>query len=331
MRAREVRLTARPKAMPGKDCFALVDVDVPVPRDGEVRVRNTHMSVDPYMRGRMNEGRSYVPPFVVGAALEGGAVGVVEESRAPELPVETVVLSALGWRDYAVAPHRAFRPIDVTVAPPSAYLGVLGMPGLTAWVGLFAIGELTAGETVFISSAAGAVGSTAGQLAKRRGARVIGSSRSAESAAILRERLRFDETLVVEAGNFATQLRAAAPDGIDVYFDNVGGEQLEAALAVLRDFGRVIACGMIANYNEPVPGPRNIALVVPKRLRLQGFIVSDHTRRMPEFIADVAPALAAGELTGLETTVAGLERAPQALLSLFTPGAHVGKLIVTLP
>jgi NADPH-dependent curcumin reductase CurA len=329
-RGREVQLVSRPDAVPVRENFAVVDVDVPEPGAGQLLVRNTFMSVDPYMRGRMSDRPSYVTPFAIGQALDGGAVGVVEVSRDARFPVGTAVLHSLGWRTHAVGLAQAFRQIDVVGVSPSAYLGVLGMPGFTAYVGLFTIGELEAGQTVFISSAAGAVGTIAGQLARAHGARAIGSTRSKESARLLREKLHFDDTIVVEPDRVADQLRAAAPHGIDLYFDNVGGEQLEAALDVLKDFGRVAACGMIAGYNEPVPGPRNLAKIVQKRLTLRGFIVSDHMDRNAAFVHEIAPHVAAGKIIGLETFVDGLENAPDALISLFAPGAHIGKLIVRL-
>jgi NADPH-dependent curcumin reductase CurA len=327
---REVRLVSRPLGFPALENFALVDVETPAPGAGQLRVRNTFMSVDPYMRGRMSDAPSYVAPFEVGKVLEGGAVGVVEDSRDARFPVGTTVLHSFGWRTYALGSAQAFRAVDALGVCASAYLGVLGMPGFTAYVGLFVIDDVKAKETVFISSAAGAVGSVAGQLAKLRGARVIGSTRSKDSAKTLRNTLHFDDVIVIDPGHVAKQLRNAAPTGIDFYFDNVGGEQLEAALSVLKDFGRISVCGMIANYCEPLPGPRNIVAVVQKRLKLQGFIVSDHMARNADFVHDVGPAVAAGKVVGLETFVDGLDAAPGALVSLFAPGAHVGKLIVRL-
>jgi NADPH-dependent curcumin reductase CurA len=328
--AREIRLVSRPEGLPTLADFAFVDVELPAPGAGQLLVRNTFMSVDPYMRGRMSDAPSYVAPFEIGTVLDGGAVGVVESSRDARFPVGTSVLHSLGWRTHALGPAQAFRPSDGVGVSPSAYLGVLGMPGFTAYVGLFVIDDVKAKETVFISSAAGAVGSIAGQLAKLRGARVIGSTRSKESAKKLQDELHFDDVIVVDPGHVAKQLRDAAPTGIDFYFDNVGGEQLEAALAVLKDHGRVSMCGMIANYCEPIPGPRNIVTVVQKRLRLQGFIVSDHMARNAEFVNEVAPAVVAGKITGMETFVDGLEKAPAAFVSLFAPGAHIGKLLVRL-
>jgi len=330
MQGREIQLAARPAGVPDESNFRLVDVDVPEPGPGEVLVRNTLLSVDPYMRSRMNDVKSYVPPFALDAPMTGGAIGVVEASNGAALTTGTTVAHDFGFREYAVAPAKAFRAIDTALAPASAYLGVLGMPGFTAWVGLFAIAGCKAGDTVFISSAAGAVGTTAVQLAKRAGARVIGTTRSQASAAVLRDRLGVDVAFVPEDGQVARQLREAAPAGIEVYFDNVGGEQLEAALTSANDFARFALCGMIANYNVPIPGPRNIVLAVSKRLLLQGFIVTDHAARMGEFLRDVAPAVGRGEIVAEETFVDGLSRAPAALISLFTTGGHLGKLIVRL-
>jgi NADPH-dependent curcumin reductase CurA len=329
MHAREIRLASRPTGMPVAENFELAVVEVPKPRDDEVLVRNTLMSVDPYMRGRMNDAPSYVPPFQIGKALSGGAIGVVESSRDPALAPGTTVLHNLGWREYAVGPAKGFTPIDTTLAPAGAYLGVLGMTGMTAWVGTTLIGRVEAGGTVLISSAAGAVGTVAGALAKHRGAHVIGTTRSIESAQKLRD-LGFDEAIVVEPGSFGRQLRVAAPEGIDFYFDNVGGEQLEAAIFALRDFGTIAMCGMIAGYNEAVPGPRNLAMVVGKRLTMRGFIVSDHTEDQPRFLREVAPLVASGAVRNMESVVSGLENAPAAFVSLFAPGAHVGKLLVRI-
>jgi NADPH-dependent curcumin reductase CurA len=330
LKSREIILASRPSGVPTAANFAIAEREVAPLGDGQVRVRNAFMSVDPYMRGRMNDTKSYVPPFAVGEALQGGAVGVVEESRDPALPPGTTVLSNLGWRDVATAPAAQFTPVAGNGVPPSAYLGVLGMPGMTAWVGCCVIDTIAAGETVLISSAAGAVGSVAGQIAKRRGARVIGTTRSTENAVAVRERLGFDEAIVLEPGRIREQLRAAAPGGIDFYFENVGGEQLEAALDLLNDFGRISACGMIAGYNTPGGGPGNIMNVVRKRLKMQGFIVSDHAGRRPDFLAEIGPAVARGDISGLETTVHGLDAAPEAFISLFAPGAHLGKLVVAL-
>ena len=338
MQSREFRLASRPAALPSAENFSLATVDVPAPAEGQVLVRNLFMSVDPYMRGRMNDMKSYVPPFQVGQPLEGGAVGEVIESRAPSIPAGAIVTSNKGWRDRFVADPRELRVVDGSVQPLTVYLGALGMTGLTAWVGLDLVG-VKAGEVIFISAAAGAVGSLAGQLATLRGCRVIGSAGSAEKVRLLTSELGFDAAFnykdglraeaSAKAGDVYAQLKQAAPDGIDVYFDNVGGDHLEAALSSLRVHGRVIACGSIAGYNagRPVPGPRNMFLIVTKRLTIRGFIVIDSLKRMPEFLAEVAPLVAAGRIRSKETVIEGLERAPEAFISLFS-GENVGKMVV---
>ncbi|MGR4064564.1 MAG: NADP-dependent oxidoreductase [Vulcanimicrobiaceae bacterium] len=333
LRSREIRLVRRPSGYPAPDDMALVETDVRAPGDGEIVVRNALMSVDPYMRGRMNEGKSYVPPFELDAPMGGAAVGTVVASRAPAIPEGSLVLHTLGWRDYAVLPARYASVVDAAVATPSAYLGILGVTGLTAWVGLLDIAGFAPGETLFVSAASGAVGSIAGQLAKLHGAkRVVGSAGSKEKAAYLCDVLGFDAAFDYKSGDVADLLREAAPDGINVYFDNVGGVQLEAALAALQPFGRIAACGMISTYNEKAPGPRNIQLIVGKRLRMQGFIVLDHENRRSAFLADVVPALRDGRIKAPETFVDGLESAPQALVDMLHGGGkHLGKVIVRIP
>ncbi|MCU1674091.1 MAG: putative NADP-dependent oxidoreductase yfmJ [Frankiales bacterium] len=326
--AREVRLAARPVGEPKPTDFEVVEVAVPEPAPGQLLVRNLVMSVDPYMRGRMNDVKSYVPPFQLGQALDGGAVGEVVASTVDSHRVGDLVLHGFGWRDYAVGAADAFRVVDGTVAQPSAYLGVLGMPGLTAYAGLFAVAGMKKGETVFVSGAAGAVGSLVGQLAKLRGGRVIGSAGSAEKVAWLEE-LGFDAAFSYKDGPVLAQLREAAPDGIDVYFDNVGGEHLEAAIAALKVHGRAAICGMISLYNstEPQPGPRNLPMIVGKRLRIEGFLVSDHSALMKDFVDEVSAGLADGRVQVRETVVAGLENAPAAFIGLLR-GENTGKMIV---
>jgi NADPH-dependent curcumin reductase CurA len=329
-KSRELRLASRPTGFPTADTFELAEVTVGQPGPGEVVVRNTAMSVEPYMRGRMNDTKSYVPPFELGKPLEGSCVGQVVASNDESLPVGTWVQSMLGWREYARANAKLFQKIDTSLAPPSAYLGVLGVPGLTAWAGLKIVGELKPTDIVFISSAAGAVGSIAGQIAKLAGATVIGSAGGAEKVAYLKETLGFDEAFDHQGGNIAEKLAKAAPKGIDLYFENVGGEQLEAALGALRVHGRVAACGMIAHYNDEVPGPRNMLQIVGKRLRIQGFIVVDYFPRIPEFLADVGPLLKSGKIVAPETYFEGIEKAPEAFDSLLRGGSHVGKILVRL-
>ena len=329
---RQIVLASRPSGWPTAANFALTETDRPDLADGQVRVRNLFMSVDPYMRGRMNDVKSYVPPFRLGEPLEGGAIGRVIETRSADLAEGDLVMHMLGWRDEAVLPAGQARKLaTVAELSPSVYLGVLGMPALTAYVGLLDIAAMQPGDVVFVSGAAGAVGSMAGQFAKLRGAgRVIGSAGSEDKVRWLRE-IGFDAAFNYRAANVLEQLREAAPDGIDVYFNNVGADHLDAALVMLKDHGRVAMSGAIAHYNvtEPPVGPSNLGLVITKRLALRGFIVSDHQHRMPEMIADVSAWLREGKLAHTETIVDGLEHAPDAFISLLR-GANTGKMIVRL-
>jgi NADPH-dependent curcumin reductase CurA len=327
-RSREIRLVARPRGTPVASDFELAEVELPDPADGEVLVRNAYISVDPYMRGRMNDAKSYVPPFALGAALTGGAVGQVIASRNERWPDGTWVLHDLGWREAALLEGRGIRAVDPAVAPVSTALGVLGMPGITAYVGVVDIGDVREGDTVFVSGAAGAVGSVAAQLARTRGARVIGSAGTPEKVAWLRE-LGLDGVFDYRETPTRAALRELAPDGLDVYFDNVGGETLEAAVGAMRLRGRIVACGAISRYNatEALPGPRNMFMVVTKRLRMQGFIVTDHYDRFPAFLAEVGPLVASGAIRHRETVVDGIEQAPGAFIGLLG-GANVGKMLV---
>lgn len=328
--SREIRLASRPRGWPEPENFTLVRVEVPPPSVGEVLVRNVFMSVDPYMRGRMNAGKSYAPPFEVGQPLEGRAVGQVVASGTAGFAAGDIVLSMHGWREYFVASAGDVQKLDARVRPLSAYLGVLGMVGMTAWVGLM-LGEARPGDCVFISAAAGAVGSICGQLAKARGCRVIGSAGSPEKVLMLVGELGFDVAFNYKDGDLAGQLNGAAPDGIDVYFDNVGGEHLEAALSAMRNHGRVVACGAISTYNDatPAPGPRNLFLIIGKRLTIKGFIVTDWRDRLPEYLKEANELLAQGRLKMKETVVEGIERAPQAFIDLLR-GANVGKMVVKI-
>jgi hypothetical protein len=331
MKGREVRLALRPSGFPALENFAIVDVPVREPNDGEVLVRNAYFSLEPYMRGRMNEAKSYAPPYQIGQAMTGSAVGQVVASRAPELPVETWVQSELGWREYALGPAKLFRKIDVSQVSPSTYLGILGIPGLTAYVGLHDIGGLRSDDVVFISSAAGAVGSLAGQLAKLAGATVIGSAGGAAKVAYLKDELGFDAAFDYHDVDVKKKISEYAPDGITLYFDNVGGEQLEAALATLRPHGRVIACGMISQYNVPTPGPRNITVVIGKRLTIRGFIIFDHQNRWKDYAAEAIPLVRDGRLKLAESVVDGIQDAPQAFIDFLRGGKYLGKLVVRLP
>ncbi|MEV4755543.1 NADP-dependent oxidoreductase [Micromonospora sp. NPDC049559] len=325
----EIHLASRPVGWPTAENFALVRVPVPTPGPGQVLVRNQLISVDPYMRGRMNDAKSYVPPFEVGAVLEGGAIGAVVASEADGIAPGDLVLHGKGWREYAVVDAASARVLDPELAPVSAYLGPLGGNGLTAYAGLLEVAAMKPGETVFVSAAAGSVGSLAGQIAKLKGAaRVVGSAGSAAKVERLLA-LGFDAAFDYHDGPIRESLRTAAPDGIDVYFDNVGGDHLEAAIGALRTFGRAALCGAIAQYNatEPTPAPRNLAAVITKRLTLRGFIVTDHAALSGQFLREMSGWLRAGELRYDETFVDGLENTPDAFLGVLR-GENLGKMLV---
>jgi hypothetical protein len=326
--AREIRLVARPQGFPGENLFELAETPIPSPGEGQVLIRNAYFSVDPYMRPRMNDVRSYVAPFTLGEAMTGGAVGRIASSRNSRYAEGEWVLHQLGWREWALSDGTALRRLDPEAAPISTALGVLGMPGFTAWYGLFVLGQPKEGDTVLVSGAAGAVGSAAGQMARIAGCRVIGSAGSAEKLAWLRE-LGFDEGFDYRETSPRGALKQLAPDGIDVYFDNVGGDHLEAAIGALRTYGRVVACGSISRYNdaEPAPGPRNMFLVVTKRLRIEGFIISDHFDRFGEFAREAGVWVKDGRLRYRETVVEGIENAPKAFLGLLR-GENIGKMLV---
>ncbi|TXL92404.1 NADP-dependent oxidoreductase [Streptomyces sp. IB2014 016-6] len=330
---REWHLVARPHGWPKAEDVALREVPVTEPGEGRILVRNKHFSVDPYMRGRMNDVKSYTPPFKLDHPMDGGAVGEVVASNADGFAVGDHVLHGLGWREYAQVPARYAVKVDASLAPLSAYLGVLGMPGLTAYAGLFEVASFKEGDAVFVSGAAGAVGSQVGQLARIKGAsRVIGSAGSDDKVKLLVEEYGFDAAFNYKSGgSVKEQLKEAAPDGIDVYFDNVGGEHLEAAISSFNLHGRATICGMISLYNstEAAPAPRNLAQVIGKRLRLQGMLVGDHQALQPQFVKDVAGWLASGELKYRETSVEGIDNGFDAFLGLLR-GENTGKMIVTL-
>jgi len=329
---REIHLASRPHGAPTPENFRLVDAELPELAEGQVLVRNTVMSVDPYMRGRMNDVKSYVPPFQVDAALDGGAVGTVIASRNDKLAEGTTVVHGLGWREHAVLDAGSARAVDTSQVSDSAYLGVLGMPGLTAYAGLVVAGEMHEGDTVFVSGAAGAVGSLVGQIARLSGAkRVIGSAGSAAKIERLKE-LGFDAAFNYHDGSVAKQLKEAAPDGIDVYFDNVGGDHLEAAITCLNTDGRVAMCGAISQYNatEPSPAPRNLALAIGKRLTLRGFVIAKYAEQVrPEFTERMGTWLTQGQIQWDETFRDGLDAAPQAFIDMLA-GANTGKMLVRL-
>lgn len=327
---REIHLAARPAGWPSEDDFAVVTTELPDPAQGQALVRNVYMSVDPYMRPRMNDVKSYVPPFQVGKPLDGAAIGEVLESRVDGLTAGDLVLHGLGWREHAVVTRpRKLTPVEGVAV--SHYLGALGTTGLTAYVGLLDIAGFRPGDTVFVSGAAGAVGSVAGQIARLKGAaRVIGSAGSPAKVELLERKLGFDKAFDYRDGELYRQLSAAAPDGIDVYFDNVGGDHLEAAIGVLNDHGRVALCGSISAYNaeQAPPGPRNLGLAVGKRLSLRGFIVTDHATRFAAMAEEIGGWLADGSLIAEETVRdGGLDTAVPAFLAMLR-GENQGKMIV---
>ncbi|MBJ6121562.1 NADP-dependent oxidoreductase [Sphingomonas mollis] len=320
-------LASRPKGTPTPNDFALISVDRPELADGEVRVANRWLSVDPYMRGRMNDVKSYVPPFAIGAPMDGGAVGEVVESRDPSLAVGDLVQHMFGWRDEAVGPAAAFIKLPAIDAPPQAFLGQLGMPGMTAYWGLLAVAEAKEGDTVFVSAAAGAVGSTVVQVAKAKGMTVIGSAGGAAKGEWVRS-LGADAVIDYKAGSVVEALGKAAPKGIDVYFDNVGGDHLDAALAHARPRARFAICGMIDVYNDAKPTQlKYLARLIGNRIQMRGFIVSDFMSRTAEFYQDMA--ILSGTLKREETVHDGLDAMPDAFLGLFT-GGNTGKMLVKL-
>ena len=328
--SREIRLSRRPHGLPVAEDFSVLASPTRQPEENEVLVRNLFMSVDPYMRGRMNPGVSYIPPFGLDQPLEGAAVGEVVESRSAQLHPGDVVLSNYGWREYFTASAIGLHQLSRDTQPLSVYLGVLGMTGLTAWAGMNLLPVKT-GEVVFISGAAGAVGNLAGQLAKLRGCRVIGSTGNEAKVARLRKQGIFDVVLDYHAAPLAEQLHLEAPEGIDVYFDNVGGATLEAAIATMRNHGRIIACGSISGYNDTqaTPGPKNLFQIIGKRITMKGFLVGDWLDNRQEFEREMGAYVATGQVVGWETVVNGIDHAVEAFLGLFR-GDNVGKMVIKL-
>jgi NADPH-dependent curcumin reductase CurA len=331
--ARQMHLINRPAGLPTHADFALVETVLAPPTDGEVLVRNHFMSVDPYMRGRMRAIGVYAEPYALNQPMYGGAIGEVVESKAAGFAPGDIVLNQGAWQDKLVAKAASLtklEPFDPDRL--SLYLGTLGMPGFTAYVGLLRFGEPKPGETVFVSAASGAVGANVCQIAKLKGCRVVGSVGSDAKARWLLEECGVDAVINYKTcGDLTAALAAAAPDGIDVYFENVGGEHLQAALSVMNPFGRIAACGMIASYNnaEPAPGPNNLMLIVGKKIRINGFIVWDHADLHPAFLADMTAWIQDGKIVSRETIVDGLENSVDAFLGLFT-GDNFGKMVVKI-
>jgi hypothetical protein len=315
--------------MPTSENFELKEVALPPLGENQLRVRNLWLSVDPYMRGRMNDVKSYVPPFQVGEPMDGGAIGEVVESNAEGVNVGDLVQHMSGWRDEAVVPARTAQKLPDLGAPPERFLGVLGVTGMTAYFGLLDAARAKEGDVVFVSAAAGAVGSVVVQVAKAKGMSVIGSAGGPEKCDFVRS-LGADQVLDYKAGPVLKSLAAAAPEGIDVYFDNVGGDHLDAAFAIARNNARFAICGMIEGYNARAPMSfRFIQRVIAARISLKGFIVFDYFQRMADFYRDMGPWVTNGTVKSHETIVDGLERAPDAFLGLFR-GENIGKMLVRL-
>ena len=327
--ARAWHLMSRPNGLPTTENFELKDFTLPPVADGQLRVRNSWLSVDPYMRGRMNDVKSYVPPFQLGEPMDGGAVGEVVESKADGFAVGDLVQHMAGWRDEAVVDARTANKLPNLGASPDLYLGVLGVTGMTAYFGLLDAASAKEGDIVFVSAAAGAVGSVVVQIAKAKGMTVIGSAGGPEKCAFVRS-LGADQVIDYKAGSVLKGLAAAAPDGIDVYFDNVGGDHLDAAFALARQNARFAICGMIEGYNnaEP-PSFRFIMRTIAMRIRLKGFIVFDYFPRMAEFYGEMGPWLANGTVKSKDTVVDGLDNTLDAFLGLFA-GANTGKMLIRL-
>lgn len=333
IQSREVRLKAYPKGYPAEGDFELATVELPEPKEGEFLVKNLFMSVDPYMRGRMTQRKSYIPPFEVDKVMEGAAVGVIEKSLNPRFQEGEHVVSMYGFREYFLSDGSGMlMKVDPALAPIEAYLGVLGMTGLTAYVGLKRVADLKENERVLVSAASGAVGSVACQIAKIMGCTVVGTASSDEKCAWLLNDLKIDKAInYKKAQNLTHAFSEALPEGIDVYFENVGDVFLEAALENMRDFGRVVLCGMISLYNleEPKPGPSNLFLAIMKRLKIQGFIVSDSMDMHKDFLADMTRWIQEGRIVWRETVYGGIENAIKAFLGLFD-SENVGKMLVKL-
>ncbi len=331
--AKEIHLVSRPEGTPSDENFKLVETELPLPGADQVLIKNLYMSVDPYMRGRMRAEGVYAAPFELNKVMYGGAIGEVIESNNSDLAPGDIVSNQCAWRDWFVADADTVNKF-IPFAPDqlSIYLGTLGMPGFTAYVGLSKFGEPKAGETVFVSAASGAVGANVCQIAKLKGCKVIGSVGSDDKAAWLKEECGIDQVINYKTcGNLTSALSNAAPDGVDVYFENVGGDHLQAAIANMNPFGRIAACGMIQTYNntEPAPGPNNLMLIVGKKLRINGFIVWDHAEMHPQFMVDMVSWITAGKIKYRETVVDGLENAADAFVGLFS-GQNFGKMIVKI-
>lgn len=328
----QIRLASRPSGWATLDNFTLTEERVAAVGEGQLLVRNLFMSVDPYMRGRMNDVKSYVPPFEIGEVLEAGVVGEVIESRHGGFSPGDLVSGMLGWENYSLSDGKGLRKVAKGSFPLSYHLGILGMPGITAYAGLHVIAGAAAGETVFVSAASGAVGSIVGQLARLHGCTVTGCAGSDEKVDLLKSKFGYDAAFNYrDSESLPASIREICPDGIDVDFENVGGAIFEAALWNMRTHGRIALCGMIANYNdeEPQPGPRGMAVIIARRLTIQGFLVMDHMDVAREYVAKAMQWLGEGKLHCEETIADGIENAPQAFIDMLR-GKNIGKQIVRL-
>ena len=326
-------LASRPAGKPGVENFRLETGPAPIPGPGQVLLKTRYLSLDPYMRGRMNAGESYAARVELGQTMVGGTVSEVVESNNDAIAPGQLFSTFAGWQDYMVSDGNGLMPVDTRIGKPSYALGVLGMPGLTAYVGLLDIGEPKAGETVVLAASTGAVGSLVGQIAKLKGCRVVGIAGAKEKCEYAVKELGYDACVSHYDDDMAQQLAAECPDGIDVYFENVGGSSWEAVMPLLNTFARVPVCGLIAHYNQTTlpPGPDRMSLlqsmILQRSIKMQGFIVSNYVHRLPDFVGDMSQWLASGKIKYREDMVDGLENAPEAFLGLFR-GANVGKLVV---
>lgn len=328
----QIRLASRPSGWVTEENFTVTEEAVPDVGDGQLLVRNIFMSVDPYMRGRMNDTKSYIPSFEIGEVLQAGVVGQVMESRNDDFSEGDYVTGMLGWENFSVTDGSQLRKVESGTMPLSYHLGVLGMPGMTAYVGLFTIADAKPDDYVFVSAASGAVGSVVGQLAKLHGCQVSGCAGSDDKVAMLTEVLGYDAAFNYRnSESLPASIKEVCPKGIDVNFENVGGDIFEAALWSMRDFGRIALCGMIANYNDEQlqPGPRGMMAIIGRRLTIRGFIVSDHPKACHEYVVKASAWLAEGKMTYHETIAEGIESAPMAFIDLLN-GRNTGKQIVQL-
>jgi NADPH-dependent curcumin reductase CurA len=328
MKNTQVLFRSRPEGFPSKSNFEIVQNEVPKAGEGEVLRRTIYLSLDPYMRGRMSTAKSYAEPAKIGEPMVGSTISAVLESSNPRYRPGDFVLGFDGWQEYAVSDGKGLRKLDPADAPISCALGVLGMPGLTAYVGLLDIGRPKEGETVVVSAAAGAVGSIAGQIARIKGCRVVGTAGSDEKCAYVVNELRFDACINYKTEDLKEALKAACPGGIDIYFDNVGGPVLEAVLKRINVHARIPLIGLISQYNDPKPKPGpNLGSILVNRALIQGMIIFDHTDRMPDFLRDMSGWLREGKVRYREDIVQGLENAPRAFIGLLQ-GENIGKRII---